>query len=343
MPRYFARVTAGTEPIARREVAALNAVRHVDIANRRLDIDYAGSPPRLLSLRSVDDVYVWLGELDSIGRHRSALAAITQQVSGLSFDEALDACRHVRTIPDVPAFTITASLTGNRNYNRFEVEMAVAAALPGWRYIPNQPEHAPVDLDIRVIIEGDTALLGARLSELPLHRRRYKLHSAPGSLKPPVAYCMCLLAEIARDHIVLDPMCGAGTIPLEAVGSALGMDISAEAVAAALANRAEAARRRVRHLPHFCRADARALPLADGSVDRVVCNLPWGKQILSEAEIEALYRRTLAEFARVLRPGGRLVLLTAQLLPTSHDFEIAEQYPISLYGLHPTIYVFTRR
>jgi 23S rRNA G2445 N2-methylase RlmL len=337
LPRYFARVTAGTEAIARREVERLKAVRHVGVANRRIDFVTDAPPPELLAVRSVDDIYVWVGELGGIGRHRSALGEITRGISALSFDDAVEVCRRARAIPDAPAFTVTASLSGNRNYNRFEAEAAVAAARPGWRYIPNQPEHAPVDLDIRVIIEADTALIGVRLGAVPLHRRPYKLHSTPGSLKPPVACCMCLLADIQPDDILLDPMCGAGTIPLEAalafpVGGALGLDIHPEAVAAAAANKAAAKR------AHFSRADARALPLADASVDRIVCNLPWGKQILSEGEIGALYRRALPECARVLRPGGRLVLLTDLPLPPA-PFDIIEQYPISLYGLHPTIYV----
>jgi tRNA (guanine6-N2)-methyltransferase len=345
LPRYFARVTAGTEAIAQREIERLNSVRSVKIAKRRLDIDYTGDPPRLLSLRSVDDVYIQIGELGGISKHRSTLSEITRGVNGFSFNEAVEACRRVRAIPDPPAFTITASLSGNRNYNRFEVESAVAAALPDWHYIPNQPEHAPVDLDIRVIIEDDTALIGVRLGNEPLHRRRYKQHSTPGSLKPPVAYCLCLAALLQPGNVLLDPMCGAGTIPLEAALAfpvrAFGMDINTEAVAAAQANKTAAKRA---NAAHFSRADARTLPLADESVDKIVCNLPWGKQILSEGQIGALYARALPEFARVLRSGGRLVLLTdrADLLPTAHSFALVEQYPISLYGLHPTIYVFTR-
>jgi tRNA (guanine6-N2)-methyltransferase len=348
MPRYFARVTAGTESIAIRELKGLSGLHEVETANRRLNFVTTARPPELLMVRSVDDVYVWVGEIEDIGKHRSTLADITRGVSHLLFDEAIEACRRARDIPDIPSFTITASLSGNRNYNRFEVEASVAPALPGWRYIPNQPEHAPVDLDIRVIIEDETSLIGVRLGDTPLHRRRYKRYSTPGSLKPPVAYCMCLLADLQPGTILLDPMCGAGTIPLEAAipfsVRALGMDISAEAVAAAQANKHEAAT--WARAAHFSRADAQMLPLADEAVDRIVCNLPWGKQILSEGEIGALYARALPEFRRVLHLSGRIVLLTDRadlLLPAMREFEIVEQYPISLYGLHPTIFVLRSR
>ena len=58
--------------------------------------------------------------------------------------------------------------------------------------------------------------------------------------------------------------------------------------------------------------NAIGLPLADASVDKVLTDLPFGKQFGSLEDNRWLYPRVLMELARVLRVGGRAVLLTNQ-------------------------------
>jgi 23S rRNA G2445 N2-methylase RlmL len=108
-------------------------------------------------------------------------------------------------------------------------------------------------------------------------------------------------------------MCGAGTLLAEHLSAmrggrvpippALGGDIDAGAVRAAAANL-----RRLGHARLAC-WDAAMLPLPPHSVDRIICNPPFGKQLGAPEEIGSLYRRLLHECDRVLRPGGRAVLL----------------------------------
>ena len=56
-------------------------------------------------------------------------------------------------------------------------------------------------------------------------------------------------------------------------------------------------------------ADATHLPLADGSVDAIVTDMPFGKKHAKRSS-RTLYPRVFAECKRVLRPGGALVVLT---------------------------------
>jgi tRNA G10 N-methylase Trm11 len=67
--------------------------------------------------------------------------------------------------------------------------------------------------------------------------------------------------------------------------------------------------------------DARKLPLAAASVDRVLCNPPFGKQLGAPQEIGALYRQVVREMDRVLKPGGRAVLLVSDAQALRHAVE----------------------
>jgi tRNA G10 N-methylase Trm11 len=145
-----------------------------------------------------------------------------------------------------------------------------------------------------------------------MRQRTYKKVSLPASLKPTIAYAMVALSRPRDDDEFLDPMCGAGTILLERAHAGryqllLGGDVDAEAVAATLENFGP------RHKPFEIQTwDARELPLVDDSVSAIVTNMPFGRQIGTTEENRILYPALIAEWVRVLRAGGRMVLLTSE-------------------------------
>ncbi len=76
-------------------------------------------------------------------------------------------------------------------------------------------------------------------------------------------------------------------------------------------------------------------------MERVVTNLPWGRQVAVEGTLPSLYRRIVVPMRRVLAPAGRIVVLTNapdEIDPL--DLACVERTGISLFGQRPSILVF---
>jgi ArsR family transcriptional regulator len=113
-----------------------------------------------------------------------------------------------------------------------------------------------------------------------------------------------LLALLPADHVVADLGCGTGSVVADLglhVARVIGVDSSAEML--------KAARRRTREMDNveLHRAPLEALPIQDGECDAATMFLA-----LSYVAEPA---RALAEMARILRPGGRAVVVDLM----SHD------------------------
>jgi tRNA (guanine6-N2)-methyltransferase len=351
--RYFATVTAGLEQLAWQECARLlPKARLLGFAHRCVHISYSGPAEDLLRLRSVDDVFVYIGEPEAIGSTRASLPDLRDQVSRFDLGPACERCRSVRSFADQPSYSITASFVGARTYSRYEIADAVSKGIAdstNWDYVENRPEsHAEHDLDLRIILEGEQGLVGLRLGSHPLHRRRYKLVSRPGSLKASVAYAMAFLIDLQPHERIIDPCCGVATIAIEAgrcvhPRPALASDISREALEAAQTNAQASA-----FAPLLFAADASSLPLPRASMDAVLSNLPFGRQVAVEGDLSANYSTMLQEIARILRSDGRAALLTdggsafMQALQTVPCLRLVGAHQISLFGAHPHIYVLRR-
>lgn len=139
----------------------------------------------------------------------------------------------------------------------------------------------------------------------------------PGSMDPLEARALVNIAGARPGQTVLDPMCGTGGILLEAglVGArVLGSDAQAKMVRGTRENLryaldgGEAATDATVRTGRWdlLRADAARLPLADGSVDAVVFDAPYGRQSRIEGELAPLVSGALEEARRL---AGRCVLV----------------------------------
>ncbi|XP_059725372.1 THUMP domain-containing protein 2 isoform X2 [Haemorhous mexicanus] len=191
-----------------------------------------------------------------------------------------------------------------------EVGRAIGLALVKqcrWRADLRDP-----DLEIFVHLNDIHSVVGIPLFRLPLANREY-IRTA--GLRSTVAWAMASLAEIRAGGLVLDPMCGLGTILLEAAkewpeACYWGADISDSQLEGADGNiRAAGLVDKIELL----KASVKALPLPSDSFDSVISDIPFGKKFKTTSDAQLL-PDLLHEMERVLRVGGTLVLLLSQEL-----------------------------
>ncbi|HEX6972542.1 MAG TPA: methyltransferase domain-containing protein [Limnochordia bacterium] len=348
MARYLATVAPGLEAVAASELEAKLPQAMLEPPLRgRLIVETERPWQDLLALRTVDNLYLHLARWP-VGLHKADLASLRKAARRLAvpFDLLLtdNAPRRRKAIE----FVVHASRTGRHTYSRFEAAEAVAAGLAAAdrRLVRARPlPGRPAQLEFRLDVLSDVAHLSARLTP-PSFRFRGERRFVRGALRPSVAHGLVWLSGPRPEQRFLDPCCGSGTILTERIAyparAVWGGDIDKEAVAAARANAEQAIGGRAAPPYRVAEWDAGALPLDPGSIDVVVSNLPFGRQIGDPGSVEALYRRLAAELARVLSPKGAAWLLTerpAVLQTACAEAGLAAVVvgTLSLRGLTPAI------
>lgn len=88
--------------------------------------------------------------------------------------------------------------------------------------------------------------------------------------------------------------------------------------------------------------DARKIPLPDRCVERIVTNLPWGKQIVVDDALGQFYGAVCNELDRLLATEGRAAVLTgAPGLLAFHGLTLEQSVEISLFGQRPMICIYS--
>lgn len=144
-----------------------------------------------------------------------------------------------------------------------------------------------------------------------------------GMLPPKLAQMMLNLGLVAEDKNLLDPFCGSGTVLSEAlllgVKNIFGSDISAKAVADTLANlewidKEGAVKGKEQRVAQISATELSS-HFRKNSIDAIVTEPFLGpqrgdydvRQVI--AELEDLYAKAISEFGKVLKAGGRAVMI----------------------------------
>ncbi|XP_067883550.1 THUMP domain-containing protein 2 isoform X2 [Heterodontus francisci] len=173
-----------------------------------------------------------------------------------------------------------------------ELGRAIGVALGrqmGWKAELRNPM-----MEVYIHLSDIHCVVGIPIVRLPLASRDY-IKSA--GLRSTVAWAMAYLADIKAGSFVLDPMCGLGTILLEAAKEwpnayYHGIDNTASQLQVASANVCFA---KLTSRIDLTRASVTGLPLLTESIDVVICDIPFGKKFKISQDTKTIMPYILKE------------------------------------------------
>ncbi|XP_024537046.1 THUMP domain-containing protein 3-like isoform X4 [Selaginella moellendorffii] len=361
MELYYASCAAGVERVLVSEVERLPGTR---IEEATVSF-YGGilfqtesSPEDVFKLRAADNVYAYLGHFKDVPVHKDgALSYLKSLASKISWEPALLLFQKWQAMQDrMLQSPLTFRVTCERKclkmkkhpFSSVDVAAALGESVYNLHNWPADMRKAPRPS------RSDSQLYSKRL---------YRKALVPTSLRPSVAYALVQLGHIKCGDVVLDPMCGCGTIPLEAADCfrgqvlCLGGDISPSAVAAAGENA-----RGILELNWFVafllitgsdacdilQWNATFMPLRSGCVDWVICDMPFGVRCGSTQARDWRCPKVTLEIARVLRQETGVAVLMSQGKAMKQEMEsttylkLLQQYEADMEGILVEIYIAQR-
>jgi len=304
--KYLAYLVKGLENICVQELSALPDIKIISTSPKHIVFEYTSSPSNLLSLKTIDDIGIYLSEFklnDFLERKHTNILDIEYFKTLVLPD--LTKIREINN-----TFSLTLSIYKANIEDKIVLQENLIkhiAETTGYSYI--EGDHS--NLDFRLNIEEDNCILTLKLSSTSLFKRNYLHTSIFGSLRSTIAASIIFSLLVKQkgkakysDLKLVDNFCGSGTFLCEAYSFGLdiyGGDINKEAV--------DITKRNLNSLgivkPKVFTQDAIKTNFQDKFFDIGVANFPWDKQIPNKS-ISSLYDQSIKEYSRILNDNGSL-------------------------------------
>ncbi|XP_043683378.1 THUMP domain-containing protein 3-like isoform X2 [Vespula pensylvanica] len=252
-------------------------------------------------------------------------------------------------INDVLRYRVTCERIGTHSFESPEAARIIGGEL-------QDKYHWLVDLstyhlEIICKIIKNEIVTQLRITHESKHHRNI-MHFGPTTLRATICYNLLRLARPNPGDIIIDPMCGSGSIPIEG-GLAyensymLCGDNHTKAVLRSKSNINISCLKSKVDLTQW---SVSYLPLLNSSIDIVVTDMPFGKRSGKISDNRVLYKEFLLQLGRVVKPiTGRLVLLTYDrrsfhlaLQRAGNLFRVTKMLGVNVGGLHAAVYVLKR-
>jgi tRNA (guanine6-N2)-methyltransferase len=296
----------GLEDIVISDITSVGIATNIEKYPGIVILDFDGDLKGLLEIKTAEDIMLLLKELTGIKRYRYSLRKVRTQSSMTKIESKIELIATARKLLN-KKFFVKASYIGRRDYTAGEIEEAAGEGIMAL----NLETGSDADLLFRIVLTKEINFFGLCLYDKPFDEKN-KYLALPGSLKPSIANSMLKIAEVKQGDIIIDPMCGTGTIAIEAAkfgAKTIAGDIDKEKIEIAKKNNEF----KIANV-EFHVWDARKTGLKEKTVDKIVSNLPLGKQVAADEFDEPFVNDFLREMIRISKDNARFVFLTKHTL-----------------------------
>ncbi len=370
--QFYATLAPGLEYVSAEEIESLGG-RVTEVRRGKGRVFFKGDLRLMAKLnymaRTVERIMVLL----AVERFET-LEDIYRIVRGIDFS----------WIREDQSFAIRPLRAGEHDFTSLDVGRVAGQAVID-SYMEDRGVRLKVDLDnpdviIRVDVIFDEVYVGLDTTgDESLHRRGYRVYDHPAPLNPTIAAALVMLSGWREEKVLLDPMCGSGTIMIEAgmIGRRIApqklrksfqfVNVYGEKILEDVKREAEREERSEVKMPligverfrkhifggiknacaagvsdtvHFIHGDATRICVKHA--DFVVTNPPYGLRIARKGVIEKLYGGFLKALKDVV--SERVVVITAEdrILrekAIENDYEIENELWVKYGGLNTRVFL----
>lgn len=353
--RFYLLTALGIRPILQKElkIREINyqfvgtlCTRGEDIL--AIDLEDENQYHNLLNLQTVETILVDIPEkrlhFQPIHELRKSLDKIDLHTKIISVSNSLNI-----NFPARATFHTFIKSKEDYDIKRKEIAEIVNRALLG--SFPNWRLNDPANVEFWGILADYRLALGLRvLDNKRKLRKDYRIIERQGALRGSVAASMALVTYPEPSDVILDPMCGTGSILIERYfmgpySEMYGIDSDSEATKI---SKLQIERLGIKNIT-IQTMDSRKLPFPSNMFSKIVTNLPFGKKYGSKAQNPSLYSECLKEWNRVLIPGGIMCLLTSDTesiessLKALNALRILRIYRVNVLGIWSSLYCIRKK
>ena len=346
---YFVTTIGGLEDVALRDLKAhLKSFELIRVEpgrrSGRILFRYDRSPARLLELRSVENLYVLLGDVVGITPGRPGLLRAAKQVASCNLAPGVALHDKMHGTKTEHGFHLTCTVGKDHRFSASEMYQVLDTVLSTKYEVYADDVSVPYRLHFRT--GRKRGLFGLQLSKSRLGDRPYRATKSPNDLEASIAYAMAVLGNVQPRDVCLDPFCK-DAIPI--IEASLGFGPSrliCSSPRGKLSDQAKANLEAAGLRAQYVGWRDQVMELPDGSVDKIITDLRTSEGNSSSGTITG---QLFSEFARVLKPRRRAILFTEDedgvqdaLSNSGGRLGIQRRLRINLRGLRPSIFVMKR-
>ena len=333
--QFIATVKFGLESTVSFELHKLG-ILNTEAADGRVvfDGDFSDMAKALLWLRTSERLLMTVGSF-----HAETFDSLFEQTKALPWHQYLSP----KTRIHVNGKTAKSKLFSVSDCQSI-VKKAIVESLKTSYHVNLVPETEE-EVIVEIGMLRDEATLAIDCCGAGLSRRGYRTYNVPAPLSETLGAGLVLLSRFFPDTPLIDPMCGSGTIPIEAamianhVAPSLGRSFAAEnwkfldqSVFARAREEAQDARRNDKlcimgsdidpHSIDLCKKHAKKAgvmldwkvrPLKELATDWhngvLICNPPYGERLSDAQSVKTLYREMHRVFERI--PDWQINIITS--------------------------------